>query len=70
MAISGAMAKSTLPYLLGGRRVFVAGHRGMVGSALLRRLGRERCTLLTVDRAEVDLRRQVDVERWFSANRP
>jgi len=70
VAISDAMANPTLPYALGGRRVFVAGHRGMVGGALLRRLARERCTLLTVDRAEVDLRRQADVERWFSANQP
>jgi GDP-L-fucose synthase len=64
------MGNFPLPYPLAGRRVFVAGHRGMVGGALLRRLARERCTLLTVDRAEVDLRRQADVERWFSANRP
>jgi GDP-L-fucose synthase len=55
---------------LEGRRVFVAGHRGMVGSALLRRLARERCEVLTVDRAALDLRRQAEVERWFAAHRP
>ncbi len=55
---------------LDGRRVFVAGHRGMVGGALLRRLARERCEVLTVDRAELDLRRQAEVERWFAAHRP
>ena len=55
---------------LQGRRVFVAGHGGMVGRALLRRLGRVRCELLTVARGEVDLRRQADVERWFAANAP
>ena len=55
---------------LDGRRVFVAGHRGMVGGALLRRLARERCEVLTVDRAALDLRRQAEVERWFAANRP
>ncbi|HXZ02272.1 MAG TPA: GDP-L-fucose synthase [Stellaceae bacterium] len=55
---------------LNGRRVFVAGHRGMVGSALLRRLAREDCEVLTVTRREVDLRRQADVERWFAATRP
>ncbi|MBV9555819.1 MAG: GDP-L-fucose synthase [Pseudolabrys sp.] len=53
-----------------GRRVFVAGHRGMVGSALMRRLAGERCELLTVDRSAVDLRRQADVEAWFAAQRP
>jgi GDP-L-fucose synthase len=55
---------------LAGRRVFVAGHRGMVGSALLRRLAAEKCALLTVARSEVDLRRQEQVERWFAAERP
>ena len=53
-----------------GRRVFVAGHRGMVGSALLRRLAAEKCTVLTAGRGEVDLRRQEQVERWFAAERP
>lgn len=55
---------------LTGRRIFVAGHCGMVGGALLRRLAREHCAVLTVGRREVDLRRQADVERWFSAARP
>jgi GDP-L-fucose synthase len=54
---------------LAGRRVFVAGHRGMVGSALLRRLARAECTILTVER-RLDLRRQDVTEAWFSANRP
>jgi GDP-L-fucose synthase len=57
-------------YPLSGRRIFVAGHRGMVGSALMRRLAREDCQLLTVGRDEVDLRRQEPVERWFATNRP
>lgn len=55
---------------LQGRRVFVAGHRGMVGSALLRRLARERCDIVTVDRKELDLRQQNAVGAWFEANRP
>jgi GDP-L-fucose synthase len=55
---------------LSGRRVYVAGHRGMVGSALLRRLAREKCHVLTAGSGEVDLRRQADVERWFAANAP
>jgi GDP-L-fucose synthase len=55
---------------LQGRRVFVAGHRGMVGSALMRRLAQEECEVLTVGRDAVDLRDQSAVERWFDEQRP
>ena len=55
---------------LKGRRVWVAGHRGMVGAALLRRLASEDCEILTVGRNEVDLRRQVDVETWMAEAKP
>jgi GDP-L-fucose synthase len=55
---------------LNGRRVFVAGHRGMVGSALLRRLKGIDCQVLTAGRSEVDLRRQDATEAWFAASRP
>src|SRR4051812_704442 len=55
---------------LTGRRVWVAGHAGMVGSAVVRRLMREDCRILTVDRGGVDLRRQSQVEDWMDANRP
>ncbi|WP_283844393.1 GDP-L-fucose synthase [Bradyrhizobium cenepequi] len=58
------------PFELKGKMVFVAGHRGMVGSALLRRLAREDVKLLTVPRTEVDLRDQAAVNRWFAAKRP
>jgi len=58
------------PYRLAGRRVWVAGHGGMVGAALVRRLAREDCEILTVGRAEVDLRRQSDVEAWLADVRP
>ncbi len=57
-------------FALEGRSVWVAGHRGMVGSAIVRRLEREGCRVLTADRAEVDLTRQDQVERWMAANRP
>jgi GDP-L-fucose synthase len=57
-------------YRLAGKRVWVAGHKGMVGSALIRRLGRENCTVLTVDRSEADLRRQTDVESFVRESRP
>ena len=55
---------------LAGKKVWVAGHRGMVGSALVRRLERERCQVITASRSDADLLRQADVERWISANRP
>lgn len=60
----------TTIFPLKGRRVFVAGHRGMVGSALMRRLAREDCQLLTVGRDAVDLRNQTAVDRWFDEHRP
>ncbi|MCG2672949.1 NAD-dependent epimerase/dehydratase family protein, partial [Bradyrhizobium sp. GCM10023182] len=43
------------PFELKGKSVYVAGHRGMVGSAIVRRLVREDVNLVTVDRREVDL---------------
>jgi GDP-L-fucose synthase len=55
---------------LAGRKVFVAGHRGMVGGALVRRLEREGCMILTASHAELDLRRQAETEAWFTAHRP
>src|SRR5215470_6730231 len=55
---------------LKGRRIFVAGHRGMVGSALVRRLAQEECEILTVGRDAVDLRDQQAVDRWFDEHRP
>jgi GDP-L-fucose synthase len=55
---------------LTGRRIWVAGHRGMVGSAVVRRLRNEPCEILTVSRAEVDLRRQAAVEAWMATERP
>lgn len=55
---------------LKGKSVYVAGHRGMVGSALVRRLARENVELLTASRSEVDLLDQLAVNRWFAENRP
>lgn len=56
-------------FSLAGKRVYVAGHGGMVGKALVRRLAREDCEILTADRS-VDLREQDAVRQWFAANRP
>lgn len=53
------------------RRLFVAGHRGLVGSAIVRRLVRDgEADVLTVGRGELDLRAQQDVRSWFEENRP
>jgi GDP-L-fucose synthase len=56
-------------FALEGKRVWVAGHDGMVGRALVRRLGSEPCEILTAPRS-VDLRDQRALAAWFSANRP
>ncbi|WP_027059996.1 GDP-L-fucose synthase [Mesorhizobium loti] len=55
---------------LRGKRVFVAGHRGMVGSAVVRRLAAEDCEILTATRAELDLLDQAGVRRWMADRRP
>jgi len=60
-----------MAYALDGKRVYVAGHRGMVGSALCRRLERESVgELLTATRAEVDLTRQAETAAWIKDARP
>ncbi|PSC06551.1 GDP-fucose synthetase [Alsobacter soli] len=61
---------SEVIYPLAGKRVWVAGHRGMVGSALMRRLADEGCEILTAGREKLDLERQAQVERWVQAERP
>lgn len=53
-----------------GKRVWVAGHHGMVGSAIVRRLASEDCETLTVPRREVDLANQSQTERWLADVRP
>jgi GDP-L-fucose synthase len=68
-AMTSAAARA-LPFDLAGRRVFVAGHRGMVGAALVRRLASERCEVLTADRRMLDLTRQTDTQDWLRGNRP
>lgn len=57
-------------YSLAGKKVWVAGHRGMVGSAIVRRLAREGCEVVTVSRGEVDLKNQAQVSAWVEKTRP
>src|SRR6185369_12380067 len=57
-------------YSLHNKRVWVAGHRGLVGSALVRRLAREGCEVVTAPRDSVDLRRPDQLARWIGEVRP
>ena len=57
-------------YELSGKKVFVAGHGGMVGSAIVRRLSKEGCSILTVPRSELDLSNEELTLNWFARNRP
>ena len=58
------------PFDLKGLRVFIAGHRGMVGSALMRRLAGEDCELVTADRRSLDFTRQAETEAFMQDRRP
>ncbi len=58
------------PYDLAGKRVWVAGHRGMVGGAIVRRLASEGCEVLTASREELDLTDQRAVLGWLYNQRP
>jgi len=57
-------------YELAGKRVYVAGHNGMVGRAVVKALAAENCTVLTAERQDADLLRQSEVEAWMSHNKP
>lgn len=60
-----------MTYALEGKRIWVAGHRGMVGSALVRRLERENpAEILTVTRQDVDLIDQAATTRWIEKTKP
>jgi len=63
------MSKPAL-FDLKGKRVYVAGHRGMVGAAIARRLGAEDCVLLSAAHAALDLTRGDDVARWLAEMKP
>jgi GDP-L-fucose synthase len=55
---------------IAGKRVYVAGHRGMVGSAIVRRLAGEGCTVLVADRNALDLRDPAAVSAWMAREKP
>lgn len=57
-------------YGLRNKKIWVAGHSGMVGDACVRRLAREDCDVLTVSHADLDLRRQAETEAWLTAYKP
>jgi len=59
-----------ISYSLTGKRIWVAGHRGMVGSAICRQLEKEACEILSADRQTLDLRDQEAVLTWVSEQKP
>jgi len=57
-------------FSLQGKRIWVAGHKGMVGSAIVRQLADDRCEILTADRKDLDLRDGSQVDAWVRKQRP
>ena len=57
-------------FSLNGKRIFVAGHNGMVGSALVRLLKKIDCEILTVNSNELDLKKTIEVDEWFHEYKP
>jgi GDP-L-fucose synthase len=55
---------------LSGKKIWVTGHRGMVGGALVRALSDMDCDILTTTRDQVDLTRQAEVKEWMEENQP
>ena len=59
-----------MTYNLSGKKVWVAGHRGMVGSAVCRQLENEDCNIIKAGRDEVNLVNQAEVNDWMNAVKP
>jgi len=55
---------------ISNKKIFIAGHKGMVGSAVQRKLTSESCTILTAERSQLDLMNQKEVSLWFEKNKP
>src|SRR5262245_12279272 len=69
-AFSEPMTPAQPIFALSNKRIWIAGHRGMVGQALLRRLAPENCEVLMVGREDLVLRGQDNVRRWIDDARP
>lgn len=65
-----SLKTSGVIFPLEGKRIWIAGHRGMVGSAIVRRLASEGCEVLTAGRDVLDLQRQIEVETWLAREKP
>ena len=59
-----------MTYSLSTKRIFVAGHRGMVGAAIVRRLASEGCEVLVAGRDELNLLDQAGVRAWMAEHKP
>ena len=70
MPTDAAASAPEVVYPLAGKRVWVAGHRGMVGQAIVRRLASESCEVITAGREDADLKRQGEVDAWMSRVKP
>jgi len=57
-------------YNLQGKKIFVAGHQGMLGSSICRNLEKKNVEVLAISHDKLDLTRQSDVENWVKVNRP
>ena len=64
------MSGSPVIFDVRGKRVFVTGHAGMVGSAIVRRLESENCDIVTAARRDLDLRRSDEVDRFMAPGGP
>ncbi len=62
--------RAPVQFELEGKRVYVAGHRGMAGSAIMRRLAGEGCEIITAERKSLDLTQQGETEEWLAQQRP
>lgn len=70
MAESGVTSWLAQPFELAGKRVWVAGHTGMAGAAIVQRLQSEGCEILTVPHAQLDLRDQAATQKWARGHKP
>ena len=58
------------PFQMENTKVWIAGHRGLVGGAIAKRLSRENCSIVTIDRNALDLRDQIGVKKWLEKEKP